>query len=83
VESPIDSPLLVFGISTLNFWNQRYSQAEFAYGKEPNEYLKAKLLDLASWTDFIFLRKVEGRNAVFAAKLGWGCFLLLIVVPKV
>jgi len=58
------------------------SQAEFAYGKEPNEYLKAKLLGSASWTDFIFfLRKVK-RNAGIAAKLGWDVFLLLIVVPK-
>jgi len=57
----------------MNFWDQRYSQAEFAYGKEPNEYLKAKLLDLPPGR-ILFPAEGEGRNAVFAAKLGWDVF---------
>lgn len=57
----------------MNFWDQRYSQSEFAYGKEPNAYLKAKLLDLTPGK-ILFPAEGEGRNAVFAAMLGWNVF---------
>lgn len=57
----------------MNFWDQRYSQPEFAYGKEPNAYLKAKLLDLTPGK-ILFPAEGEGRNAVFAAKQGWDVF---------
>jgi cyclopropane fatty-acyl-phospholipid synthase-like methyltransferase len=63
----------------MNFWDQRYSQAEFAYGKEPNEYLKAKLLDLPPGR-ILFPAEGEGRNAVFAATLGWDAFAFDISV---
>jgi SAM-dependent methyltransferase len=51
-------------------WNDRYSTDEFAYGEEPNNYLKEQLgpLDTGS---ILFAAEGEGRNAVFAAKLGW------------
>ncbi len=51
-------------------WNDRYSKEEFAYGEEPNNYLKEQLekLDIGS---ILFAAEGEGRNAVFAAKLGW------------
>lgn len=51
-------------------WNERYSKDEFAYGEEPNNYLKEQLTKLAVGTIF-FPAEGEGRNAVFAAKLGW------------
>lgn len=51
-------------------WNERYSQHEFAYGKEPNNYLKEQLEKLTPGT-ILFPAEGEGRNAVFAAKLGW------------
>ncbi|WP_083638968.1 class I SAM-dependent methyltransferase [Algoriphagus marinus] len=57
----------------MNFWDQRYSQEDFAYGKEPNEYLKSKLLDLPPGR-ILFPAEGEGRNAVFAAQLGWDVF---------
>ncbi|MFC3879871.1 class I SAM-dependent methyltransferase [Algoriphagus namhaensis] len=57
----------------MNFWDQRYSQAEFAYGKEPNEYLKSKLLDMPPGR-ILFPAEGEGRNAVFSAQLGWDVF---------
>jgi len=41
--------------------------------KEPMNYLKAKLLDLPPGRILLSCGG-EGRNAVFAAKLGWGCF---------
>lgn len=51
-------------------WNERYSKAEFAYGEAPNNYLKAQLEKLPVGT-ILFPAEGEGRNAVFAAKLGW------------
>ncbi len=51
-------------------WNERYSNDEFAYGELPNNYLKEQLQKLAPGT-ILFPAEGEGRNAVFAAKLGW------------
>jgi 2-polyprenyl-3-methyl-5-hydroxy-6-metoxy-1,4-benzoquinol methylase len=51
-------------------WNERYSSNEFAYGEEPNNYLKEQLEKLDVGT-ILFPAEGEGRNAVFAAKLGW------------
>lgn len=53
-----------------DFWDERYSQQEFVYGEEPNEYLKEKLKGLAPGK-VLFAAEGEGRNAVFAAKSGW------------
>ncbi len=54
----------------IEFWNERYKEDEYAYGKEPNEYLKAKLRELKPGK-ILFPAEGEGRNAVYAAKLGW------------
>lgn len=51
-------------------WDERYSEPDFAYGTEPNEFLfsvisripKGKILSLAEG---------EGRNAVYLASLGY------------
>ena len=51
-------------------WNERYSKDEFAYGEQPNNYLKEQLEKLDVGT-ILFPAEGEGRNAVFAAKLGW------------
>jgi len=51
-------------------WDDRYSSEEFAYGEEPNNYLKEQLEKLSPGT-VLFPAEGEGRNAVFAAKLGW------------
>ncbi|MBK9524970.1 MAG: class I SAM-dependent methyltransferase [Bacteroidetes bacterium] len=51
-------------------WNERYSKQEFAYGEEPNNYLKEQLEKFTVGT-ILFPAEGEGRNAVFAAKLGW------------
>lgn len=51
-------------------WNDRYSTDEFAYGEQPNNYLKEQLMQLEAGT-ILFPAEGEGRNAVFAAKLGW------------
>jgi SAM-dependent methyltransferase len=51
-------------------WNNRYSSEEFAYGVHPNNYLKEQLEKLPVGS-ILFPAEGEGRNAVFAAKLGW------------
>jgi SAM-dependent methyltransferase len=52
------------------FWNERYSAKEYAYGELPNEYLVDKLSALDAGK-ILFAADGEGRNGVFAAKLGW------------
>jgi hypothetical protein len=54
----------------LDRWNERYSKKEFAYGEQPNNYLKEQLEKLTPGT-ILFPAEGEGRNAVFAARLGW------------
>ncbi len=54
----------------LEKWNDRYSKDEYAFGEQPNDYLKEQLEKLAIGT-ILFPAEGEGRNAVFAAKLGW------------
>jgi 2-polyprenyl-3-methyl-5-hydroxy-6-metoxy-1,4-benzoquinol methylase len=51
-------------------WNDRYSKEGFAYGELPNQYLKEQLDKLSRGT-ILFPAEGEGRNAVYAAKLGW------------
>ncbi|PKB16633.1 bifunctional 2-polyprenyl-6-hydroxyphenol methylase/3-demethylubiquinol 3-O-methyltransferase UbiG [Flavobacterium sp. 5] len=54
-------------------WDKRYSNKEFAYGEEPNKYLKEQLDKLKVGT-ILFPAEGEGRNAIYAAKLGWKVF---------
>lgn len=51
-------------------WNERYASDEFAYGEEPNNYFKEQLAKLEIGK-ILFPAEGEGRNAVFAAKMGW------------
>ena len=53
-----------------DFWNSRYSEQEFAYGTQPNAFLRERLEKIKSGTA-LFLGEGEGRNAVYAATLGW------------
>ncbi len=53
-----------------DFWNSRYSELEFAYGTDPNKFLKEQIEKLKTGKA-LFLGEGEGRNAVYAAKLGW------------
>ena len=52
----------------VNFWNTRYSEAEYAYGKEPNEFLKSKIQIFKPNSKVLCLAEGEGRNAVFLAE---------------
>ncbi len=51
-------------------WDERYSSAEYAYGKEPNTFLKdhAQRIPMGQ---VLSLAEGEGRNAVYLAQLGY------------
>lgn len=51
-------------------WNERFSNEEYMYGVEPNIFLKEQLEKIQIGS-ILFPAEGEGRNAVFAAKLGW------------
>ncbi|MCB9234806.1 MAG: methyltransferase domain-containing protein [Bacteroidia bacterium] len=53
-----------------DFWNSRYSEPTSAYGTTPNAFLKQQLAGLEPGTA-LFAAEGEGRNAVYAATLGW------------
>jgi len=52
------------------FWNERYSDNEYAYGTEPNQFF-AEEIEKLSPGRVLFPCDGEGRNSVHAAKLGW------------
>jgi 2-polyprenyl-3-methyl-5-hydroxy-6-metoxy-1,4-benzoquinol methylase len=54
-------------------WDDRYRQKEFAYGTQPNNYLKEQLNQFPIGT-ILFPAEGEGRNAVYAATQGWSVF---------
>ena len=51
-------------------WNNRYSGDEYAYGELPNNYLQEQLKKLPAGK-ILFPGEGEGRNAVYAARMGW------------
>ncbi|GAA3777699.1 class I SAM-dependent methyltransferase [Flavobacterium ginsengiterrae] len=51
-------------------WDDRYKSEEFAYGEKPNNYLKEQIEKLKTGA-ILFPAEGEGRNAIFASKLGW------------
>jgi len=53
-----------------NKWDERYAQKEYVYGKEPNDFFKQELAKYKPGK-ILLPAEGEGRNAVYAAKLGW------------
>ncbi len=53
-----------------NQWDERYARQEYIYGTEPNNFLKEQLSALKPGK-ILFPAEGEGRNAVYAASLGW------------
>ena len=51
-------------------WNERYANEAYAYGEQANEYLKQCLIQFSPGK-VLFPAEGEGRNAVFAAQMGW------------
>jgi hypothetical protein len=54
-----------------DFWNDRYSSDEYVYGTEPNQFFKEQIQKINPSGRLLLPGEGEGRNAVFAAKLGW------------
>jgi len=52
------------------FWNERYSEAHYVYGKEPNQFFKQEIENITPGK-MLLPGEGEGRNAVFAALKGW------------
>jgi 2-polyprenyl-3-methyl-5-hydroxy-6-metoxy-1,4-benzoquinol methylase len=53
-----------------DFWNERYAQEEYAYGLQPNVFFKDAIGEIPKGK-LLFPAEGEGRNAVFAAQLGY------------
>lgn len=52
------------------YWDERYSQSEYVYGTEPNEFL-ASVADRIPPGPVLTLAEGEGRNGLFLAGLGY------------
>ena len=52
------------------FWNERYSRTEYIYGEEPNAFFAEHISKIKPGL-LILPCEGEGRNATFAASLGW------------
>lgn len=51
------------------FWNSRYGEPGFAYGQQPNDFLREQAASLTPG-EALCLAEGEGRNAVHLAQLG-------------
>lgn len=54
-----------------DFWNQRYAEPGFAYGLEPNLFLKEQVERLPDEAKILVPADGEGRNAIFLARQGF------------
>ena len=52
------------------FWDERYSEERYVYGKEPNEFFKREIEHITPGK-ILLPGEGEGRNAVYAALKGW------------
>jgi len=53
------------------FWNKRFEEKEFVYGIKPNVFFKSELDKIKNKGNALFPLEGEGRNACYAAQLGW------------
>lgn len=52
------------------FWNERYKSNENVYGHQPNSFFKENIIKLQPGK-LLLPAEGEGRNALYAASLGW------------
>lgn len=55
------------------FWNERYASVGSVYGNQPNEFLRDQL-SLLKPGKILLPAEGEGRNALYAARLGWDVY---------
>ncbi|MCC7339941.1 MAG: class I SAM-dependent methyltransferase [Bryobacterales bacterium] len=53
-----------------DFWNERYKGEDYAYGSEPNDFLREHASIFGESARVLSLGEGEGRNAVFLAQRG-------------
>ncbi|MDD3008625.1 MAG: methyltransferase domain-containing protein [Arcobacter sp.] len=53
------------------FWNTKFSKADYFYGINPNEFLASNMKILENHKKLLCLGEGEGRNALFFAKNGF------------
>lgn len=53
----------------MSFWDQRYSEDGFAYGEQPNDFVREQANKIAPGP-VLCIAEGEGRNAVFLAERG-------------
>lgn len=58
-----------------SFWDERYSSPDFIYGAEPNDFFRDEISKLKPGK-ILLPGEGEGRNAVYAAKLGWEVYAI-------
>jgi Methyltransferase domain len=54
----------------MNFWDNKYKQAGFGYGIQPNQFFK-QIIDNEKAGTLLLPGEGEGRNAIYAAKNRW------------
>ena len=52
------------------YWDFRFSESGYAYGEEPNDFLRTSCQDMPP-CEVLTLCEGEGRNAVYLARLGF------------
>ena len=52
-------------------WDERYSETEYIFGTEPNDFLKENFQKIPAGGKVLCLAEGEGRNAVFLAEQGY------------
>ena len=55
---------------TSEFWDSRYQGSDWVYGTKPNQFI-AQQIDQMAPGSILFPAEGEGRNAIYAAHLGW------------
>jgi SAM-dependent methyltransferase len=58
-------------MSQQHFWNEKFSQKEYMYGKNPNAFIKSCKHYFDKSKRFLCLGEGEGRNAIYFAKRGF------------
>ncbi len=53
-----------------NFWDVRYAEDTFAYGEEPNDFVRESTSLFAPKSRILLLAEGQGRNAVWLARQG-------------
>lgn len=58
--------VVIGNIKEREMWNERYSEPGFAFGTEPNDFLRAVVEKIPAGGNVLCIAEGEGRNAVFS-----------------